>query len=629
MPTSAQESIRSLIELLKTEKEEDYRQYQQKVLGTTIVERRKKGITWYPVQIANQYISTGERITIEVERTNDVEQQHSFQVGAVVSVFVGSDASARTITGVISYLRKSKMKVALNTSDFPTWFGEGKVGVNLLFDESTYRAMESALKTVEEAEQGRLATLREIIYGNALPRVENGHEYRSPYLNEQQNKALTTVFNARDIAIIHGPPGTGKTTTLVHIIKDTVRTEKQVLVCAQSNAALDLLVEKLAVTGVQVLRLGHPARLSPEVIENSLDVRISQHASFKELKEVRKDAEKLKKIALTYKRNFGRQEREQRNRVLNEARMLKDHADKVEAYITESLLLGAQVIATTLTGANHYLLQDRMFKTVFIDEASQALEPACWIPIIKSQRVVMAGDHCQLPPTVKSRQAAKGGLERTLFEKCRQKEGSAIMLELQYRMHPNIMKFSSQYFYNNRLKTAQDVLDRETYNEDIPFVFIDTAGCSYREKVDAETRSTYNTEEAKLLFRHLKQYPQEGKSIGIIAPYKAQIKLLRAMLTEEEGLDTMVEHITINTVDAFQGQERDVMYISLVRSNDKCEIGFLKEYRRMNVAMTRAKSKLVVIGDSATLGEDAFYSAVLDHVQALGGYRSAFEFEEY
>lgn len=626
MPTKAQETLIQLRQLLKIEKDEDYAQYQRKMLNTSIKERKKQGVTWYPIQLVNRYISTGERFTLELDRTTDFEQNHAFQVGGVVSVFSGHGEEADATSGVVSYLRKDKMRVVLNGTELPDWIRDGKLGVNLLFDEGTYREMDKALKEVAGAEKGRIAELREIFYGAKAAGFKSGFDYQSVNLNEKQNEALTNIFNASDIAIIHGPPGTGKTTTLVNAIKEVVKNERQVLVCAQSNAAVDLVVEKLAELGIEVLRLGHPARVTPEVIENSLDVKITKHPFFKELKDIRKRSEEYRRMGQKYKRNFGREERLQRNLVMKEARNLRADADRVERQIMEDLLDRAQVVACTLVGANHTLLRDRVFKSVFIDEASQALEPACWIPIMKSHRVIMAGDHLQLPPTVKSLKAAKEGLEHTLFAKAIANTRSDVMLETQYRMHPHIMNFSSQYFYKGKLKTAESVLLREWEDQGSRFEFIDTAGCGFAEKVKEETLSTYNEEEAALLIKHLIMHKVSEKTVGIIAPYKAQIQLLNELLVKEPVLDDIREWVSVNTVDAFQGQERDIIYISLTRSNDKGEIGFLKEYRRMNVALTRAKSKLVVIGDSATLGQDEFYNAIIDYSQSIEGYRSAFEF---
>jgi predicted DNA helicase len=624
--TSAQAEISKLIDLLKIEKDEDYTQYQQKMLNTSLEERRRQGVTWYPVVKANHFISTGERWTVELERTSHLEQNHAFQSGAVVSLFLGQDERDSTTQGVISFIRDNKMRIVINDDDLPDWIGDGKLGVNLLFDEGSYREMHKALMEVLKAENGRLAELREIFYGANRPAFKSGYDFQSVNLNESQNQALTKVFNARDVAIIHGPPGTGKTTTLVNAIKEVVKTERQVLVCAQSNAAVDLLVEKLDVLGIEVLRLGHPARLTPEVIENSLDVKIANHAYFKELREIRKRSEEYRRMAGKYKRNFGHEERMQRNLLRKEAKMLKEDADRIEQHITEDLMDRAQVIACTLVGSTHSLVNDRVFKTVFIDEASQALEPAAWIAIRKAYRVVMAGDHQQLPPTVKSIKAAKEGLENTLFEKAIGLPEATVMLQTQYRMHPNIMRFSSDYFYEGKLKTASEVLERTYAMELEHFVFIDTAGAGFTEKVKKQTLSTYNEEEAALLVKHLGDNILPDTSIGIIAPYKAQVEVLHDLIKDNPAFDEVRENITINSVDAFQGQERDIIYISLTRSNDKSEIGFLKEYRRMNVAMTRARNQLVIIGDSGTLGKDNFYNAVLDYAQKTGGYKSAFEF---
>ncbi len=608
------------------EKDEDYAQYQRKMLNTSVDERRQKGVTWYPVQLVNRFISTGERYTLELDRTSHLEQNHAFQVGAIASVFSGHGEDADALSGVISYVRRDKMRVVLNSDDVPDWLRDGKLGVNLLFDEGGYREMQKALKEVHSADTGRLADLREILYGAKQASFKKGFDFQSVNLNEGQNRALSQIFNAKDVAIIHGPPGTGKTTTLVNAIKEVVKTEKQVLVCAQSNAAVDLMVEKLDGLGIEVLRIGHPARLTPEVIENSLDVKISKHPFFKELREIRKRSDEYRKKGLKYKRNFGHEERMQRKMVMHEAKMLKGDADRIESQITEDLVDRTQVIACTLVGSTHRLLQDRTFRSVFIDEASQALEPACWIAIKKAYRVIMAGDHLQLPPTIKSLKAAKDGLANTLFEKAIKHIDESVMLETQYRMHPDIMKFSGDYFYGGQLKTAEDVLFREKGSELEHFVFIDTAGCGFTEKVKKETLSTYNKEEADLLVKHLSNNLSLDKSVGIIAPYKAQIELLRDLVMKNPAFDAVRENIVVNTVDAFQGQERDVIYIGLTRSNEQNEIGFLKEYRRMNVAMTRAKTQLVIIGDSATLGRDAFYNSVIDYAQQIGGYKSAFEF---
>ncbi|MTI21843.1 IGHMBP2 family helicase [Fulvivirga sp. RKSG066] len=623
----AKASIKRQIELLEVEREQDYKMYQEKMMLSSIEDREREGVTWYPVHLVKDFISMGERITLVLEKTKNQKQRHSFQAGSIVGVFTGTDENGKSIPGVVSMLKDHTMHVVLNQTNLPDWVYDDKIGVNLLFDDNTYKEMKRTLKGVLKAENNRLAELRDIFYGNKEARFSNGYAYNLPGLNEVQNKAFSKITDAQDIALVHGPPGTGKTTTLTKCIADATRQEKQVLVCAPSNAAVDLLVEKLANEGLDVVRLGHPARLTPEVIENSVDVKISKHPDFSRLRELRKKSEEYRRMAKKYKRNFGRKEKTQRDLLFSESRILKEESRQLESYIAENLIDHAQVIACTLTGANHQMIKDRVFKTCFIDEASQALEAACWIPLDRVERVIMSGDHYQLPPTIKSIEAAKGGLEQTLFAKGIENQvDSTVMLETQYRMHNAIMGFSSDYFYQGKLKADESINHRPAYFEQ-PITFIDTAGAGYNEELKKETLSTFNRDEGLLLGRLMgEDLPPADMSVGIIAPYKAQIELIRGIVNRSEKLAPIRENISINTVDAFQGQERDVMYISLTRSNDKGEIGFLKEYRRMNVALTRARYKLVVIGDSATLGNDPFYARLIDYVQANGGYASVFEY---
>lgn len=622
--TKAQEQIEQLIHLLHVEKTADYEQYQQKMLNTSVDERRKKGVTWYPIVISEQFLGTGDRFTLTFERTSHFKERHAFQVGAVVSLFSGAHEQEHLAQGVVSYVRENRIRVVLNGSQLPEGLRQGKLGLNLLFDEGSYKEMFRALKKVKTVERGRLADLREAFYGSMPLQFQKGFDYQSVYLNPAQNKALSHIFNAQDLAIVHGPPGTGKTTTLVHAIKEVVKQERQVMVCAQSNAAVDLLVEKLAQQGSKVLRIGHPARLSPEAIANSLDVKMEQHGLFKELKSVRFKHQQYKEMSFKYKRNFGHNERMQRDLLRKEARLYKEDAERIEQTISEDLMNEAEVVAATLVGCTHQLLADRTFKTVFIDEASQALEPAAWIAMAKAYRVVMAGDHLQLPPTVKSLTAAKEGLAFTLFERAIHLPEASVMLNVQYRMHPEIVTFSSDYFYEGALQTADEVLLREQHTEKPHFLWIDTAGTGFNEALNPQTLSTFNPEEAAFVLQHLQKNPVVDAKIGIIAPYKAQVELLKKLWAEGGEYDGGM-HVTINTVDAFQGQECDVIYISLTRSNNKNEIGFLREYRRMNVAMTRAKSRLVIVGDSSTLGSDSFYKAVLDYAERVNAYCSAFE----
>lgn len=628
------EYLHKLLALVQMEREEDLRQYQSKMLYTNIADRKKEGVTWYPIIMTGHGLGSGDKLVVELEKTSDFNQPHGFQGGATVSLFCNSNQKEQeTTTGIIASVRDKKMKVVLNADELPDWIYDGRLGVNLMYDESTYREMEHTLKHLSKMESGRTAELRDIIYGKRPPAFSKTHPIDFPKLNPSQNKALQNLIAAKDIAIIHGPPGTGKTTTLVQAIRYTVESEKQVLVCTPSNASVDLLVEKLAALGLEVLRMGHPARISEAAISSSLDARIAAHQSYRDLRQVRRRAEEMREVAMKYKRNFGHAERQQRKEVLNEARRLKGEAYLIEQYITQSLLDKAQVVVATLAGANHQLLRGKVFKTVFIDEASQALEPACWIPMLKAERVVMAGDHKQLPPTVKSYEAAKQGLSYTLFERVMDKLKVDSMLTNQYRMHPQIMGFSSKIFYKNELQADSIVLSRPQLT-DSPVEYIDTAGCGFTEKTDPLSLSTYNSEEAALLVKHfmalLEQLGIETLidnqvSVGIIAPYKAQVALINDLLDGYLVENNLRDNVSVNTVDAFQGQERDIMYISLTRSNDAAEIGFLKDTRRTNVALTRARHKLVVIGDSATLGSDAFYDQMVAYFQEIGAYRSAFE----
>lgn len=624
-----QEHLQLQFSLLKKEKAADYAFYQERMMNTELKERQKNGVTWYPIQVTNDFIGTGDRITLEIRKKHDPEGKHAFQIGAVVGVFSGSEQKDKVLNGVVSYLKEDKMRIVLNQSFLPDWFHDDQLGINLLFDDGTYREMNKTIQIVANAKNDRLSELREVLYGSTPASFTTTHVYDLPSLNGVQNQAFAQIVHAKDAAFVHGPPGTGKTTTLVKCIKEVVRMEKQVLVCAPSNAAVDLLVERLTTEKVNVLRLGHPARLTPEVIENSLDVKMSKHPDYSRLKEIRKQSEEYRSMAGKYKRNFGRQEKLQREMLYKEAKSLKKESRELENYITETMVDEAEVIACTLTGASHQLIQDKLFKTVFIDESSQALEAAAWIPIVRANRVIMSGDHFQLPPTIKSKEAAKEGLEHTLFAKGIENQPDAVtMLEVQYRMHPSIMGFSSNKFYQGKLQADQQILERPMLFDD-PVEWVDTAGAGYDEKVKKETLSTYNEEEAELVVKLLTNENLDGRSIGVIAPYRAQVELLTKAINQADDLASIRTQIDINSVDAFQGQERDVILISLVRSNSTGEIGFLKEYRRTNVAMTRARFKLIIVGDSATVGQDSFFGDLLEYVQEHGKYRSVYELMEY
>ncbi|HRG37818.1 MAG TPA: AAA domain-containing protein [Bacteroidia bacterium] len=492
-----------------------------------------------------------------------------------------------------------------------------------------------------EASNDRLAHIRDVLYKIKPPQFDKTKTIDAIQgLNVSQQEAVQKILTAKDVAIIHGPPGTGKTTTLVQAIRQTLKTEPQVLVCSSSNTAVDLLTEKLFKEGMQVLRLGNPARISEEVLSSTLDSKLMAHESYKEIKNYRKTADEYFRMAGKYKRTFGREEREQRQLFYNEARKIMKDARALEDYIVMDLFDKAQVIACTPVISAGRMMRNRQFSTVFIDEAAQALEPMCWIPITRSNRVIFAGDHFQLPPTVKSKKAEEEGLKETLFEHCMHIPGIAVMLNTQYRMHEWIMNYSSRKFYQNELKADATVKDHLLSNDpahyllNVPVEFIDTAGCGYTEITNPESLSISNPEEAQLLLKHLKLVLQQYTlvpdnkpiRIGVISPYKEQVQYLTQLISTEEELKPYASQLAVKTVDGFQGQEKDIIYISLVRSNEKMEIGFLNDIRRMNVALTRAKKKLIVIGDSATLGNHPFYKEFLDYTERIMAYKSAWEF---
>jgi superfamily I DNA and/or RNA helicase len=572
----------------------------------------------------------------------DTGKSHSFQSGKSISIFSTADfsnASNLRISGVINQVKKDTMTVTLSLDSLPDWAFQTRIGVDLLFDEASYREMESAMKSVIQSEKGRLGAFKQILLGEKSPELGILEPLEIEGLNDSQQQALRLVVAAKDVAVIHGPPGTGKTTTLVASIVETLKSVPQVMVTAPSNAAVDLLVEKLVAQGIKTLRLGHPARVDEQILAQTLDAKIAQHDSYKDLKRVKKSIDELRKLASKYKRNYGQEERMQKRRMLDEVARARDEAAQLEDYIVYDIFQETQVVACTLVGAAHSMLDGRKFPVIFIDEAAQGLEPAVWIPVQKAQKVVMAGDHCQLPPTIKSYEAAQGGLAETLFEKViKRKPESSHMLNVQYRMPELIAGFSSAFFYHRDLHAAPNTLAHHLEEDEPVLEFIDTAGSGFTEQVEEETFSTFNPEEAKFCLHHLEslikrvgiaKIKSHAWNIGLIAPYKAQVRKFNELLFESynyPNLRSFSELLTIDSIDGFQGQERDIILLSLVRSNTKNEIGFLADTRRMNVALTRAKRKLIVVGDSATLSAHPFYHAYIDYVEANGCYHSIYEY---
>lgn len=621
MASEASKSIIALqIKALQIEKQEEINFYTKQILETPLAERRKKGNTWYPVQINQIDYTLGGQLRLQIECKT--AQAHQFQVGMPVELFSNQENPEKDrLKGTIQSLKHQIMQIVFATDEAPDWLDEGKLGVDMLFDETSYKAMEQALQAVQNAENNRLAELREILLADKKAEFEDTKmNLQIPNLNFSQNEAIEKVLRAKDVGIIHGPPGTGKTTTLVHTIMLALKTEKQILVCTASNLALDWIVEKLQEKQIRTLRIGNPIRVSEKVLESTLEYKVFNHSQYRQIKQLRKQADEYWALSKKYKRNFGTAEREQRKLLIQEARQVGKEANALEDFILADILDKTQVVAATLVGASNQILHKKQFQTVFIDEASQALDPALWIAVAKAQRVVLAGDHYQLPPTIKSFEAEKLDLGKTIFERLiRKQTHTATMLQVQYRMHEQIMGFSNQKFYENKLIADASVKNAVLDENEPVFRFVDTAGCSFEEQADTETQSIYNPEEAKLLVKIIEDFLGKCQvSIAVISPYKAQVNYLKELIGH-------LPQVRVGTVDGFQGQESEAVFISLVRSNEKNEIGFLADTRRLNVALTRAKKKLVVIGDSATLAKNPFFQEFLAYVEKQNAYQSAWE----
>jgi len=634
--------LKLLKELLLIEREEDFLQYKEEFLKAGIERRKQNGVTWYPIQILNSELGYGDLLQIEVERTTNLDMPHRFSTGKTIPLFPNKQIRQQNQNiDTIKRSGKNKMLIILHLEELPDWAYDGKLGVNIQFDDNSYTEMQKALDIAIGARNCKQAELREIFAGEQKLSFEKQDEnIIIPHLNLSQNRAIRHALSANDVVVIHGPPGTGKTTTLVQAIRLTLQIEKQVLVCAPTNTAVDLLTEKLSEQGVKVLRVGHPARVSEELMGMTVDGQIQSSEYYKDIKNLRKNAEEYFRMAGKYKRVFGREDAQQRAAFYAEAKNCIKEARLLEDHVVNSLFEEAQVICCTPVTSTNRALTKKTFHTLFFDEASQALEPMVWIPLLKCQRVIFSGDHFQLPPVVKSQQAKKEGLDVTLLDTCMKLEGASTLLTRQYRMHNAIMSFSNEYFYKNELEadiSVKDALLDSTSESDFlnkPVELVDTAGCSFDEVQNPETLSMMNRGEADLLFKHLnlllEQYAytkqQHHVTVGIISPYKEQIELLKEKLAEQDFKDKAIGHISVKTIDGFQGEERDVIYISLVRSNPNSEIGFLSDIRRMNVALTRAKKKLVVIMDTSTVGNHSFYKAFTEYCEKNGFYKSAWEF---
>ena len=614
----------------------------------------KRGDAWYPLRVGKSFYNSLNQRAIEVFRTSDQDIEHNFEFGRPVMFFKVKNEEGRvkneegrvknstlkyfSFTGTVNYVDGDRMVITVPDSAplLDLQQATEEIGIQLSFDETSYKLMFEALDRTMKAKNNRLAYLRDLFYSHQKAAKFTFEPMRFPWLNPTQEKAVNEVLRAKDVAIVHGPPGTGKTTTLVEAINETLMRESQVLVCAQSNMAVDWISEKLVDRGVNVLRIGNPTRVNDKMLGFTYERRFEAHPDYPQLWAIRKAIRELRK-----NRKKGSESYHQK------LERLKSRATELEIRINSELLGEARVIACTLVGSAHRLLEGMKFGTLFIDEAAQALEAACWIPMRRASRVILAGDHCQLPPTVKSIAALRAGLGKTLMERIAENKPEVVtLLKIQYRMNEEIMRFSSDWFYHGEVESAPQIKYRSILEDDSPITWIDTSNeenqvtiegddvvsgekrddMNFHEQFVGESFGRINKAEADLTLLTLAEYlTQVGKrrvleesiDVGIISPYRAQVQYLKRLLKKYEFFKPYRRLISVNTVDGFQGQERDVILISLVRSNDEGQIGFLKDLRRMNVAMTRARMKLIILGDKSTMTKHPFYQKLWEYVEGL------------
>ena len=609
-------------ELLKMEYEYEKEQFRQQTEVMGIGRKIKRGMCWYPLNIGRSYYNALNQLVVEVERREDKDIEHVFEYGRPVCFFsqdLSGKLSYLNFVATVNYVDEDRMVVILPDADaLLALQGREVLGVQLYFDETSYRLMFEALKQVISARNNRLAELRDIFHGPRPLSVFSFQPVRFPWLNRTQEDAVNKVLHAKDVAIVHGPPGTGKTTTLVEAIYETLHRENQVLVCAQSNMAVDWISEKLVDRGVSVLRIGNPSRVNDKMLSFTYERRFESHPDYPQLWSIRKAVREL------YSQLRKASNRESVRTKINS---LKDRATDLEIRINESLFSEARVIACTLAGSANRVLVGQKYGTVFVDEAAQALEAACWIAIRKADRVILAGDHCQLPPTVKCVEAARQGLGHTLMQAVVKNKPDAVsLLKVQYRMNDAIMRFSSDWFYGGMLQSAPEVRYRSILDFDTPIEWVNTEGMDCNEEFVGDSYGRINKAEAELSVGQLKNYItkigrerflEERIDVGLISPYKAQVQFLRQLLKKDSFFKPYRSAITVNTVDGFQGQERDVILISLVRANEEGQIGFLNDLRRMNVAITRARMKLIILGDASTLTRHPFYRKLYGYIGTL------------
>ena len=564
-------------DLLQKEFEYEKEMYRQQIERTGIHRRIQQGLCWYPVVPGKSYYNSLNQLVVEIERLEDKETEHNFEYGRPVCFFTtngSGNPEYLNFSTVISYVQDDRMVVVLPSPNALTDIQKaGEIGVQLYFDETSYKTMFNALSTVIQAKGNRLAYLRDVLLGKTPVGRRTFFPMRFPWLNLSQEEAVNHVLAAKDVSIVHGPPGTGKTTTLVEAIYETLHRENQVMVCAQSNTAVDWISEKLVDRGIHVLRIGNPTRINDKMLSFTYERRFESHPDYAELWGIRKAIREIQS-------NLRKKSHGEKETARNRLSRLRFRATELEVKIDTELFDEARVVACTLVGSANRVLTNRNFTTLFIDEAAQALEAACWIAIGKADRVILAGDHHQLPPTIKCIEAARGGLDHTLMQKITDRKPETVsLLKTQYRMNEDIMRFPSRWFYHDELVSTLQ---------------------KYIEKIGKE------------------RVLDESIDFGLISPYKSQVQYIRGLIKRDTFFKPFRRLITAHTVDGFQGQERDVIMISLVRANDKGRIGFLGDLRRMNVAITRARMKLMILGDAPTLTRHAFYKELYEYIWENG-----------
>lgn len=601
-----------------------------------VMRRVARGQCWFPVRLGRSYYNSLNRFVVEVARDEVADEVDSaFEYGRQVRFFyeaLDGKIIYRNFLAMVSFCDGCHMAVVLpSTSALKEIDGVARLGVDLAFDETSFAAMRDALDDVASAKGSRLAELRDVLCGFVAPGFRELQPMTFPWLNASQQQAVNKTLCCRDVMVVHGPPGTGKTTTLVEAVYETLRREPQVMVCAQSNAAVDWICGKLIDRGVPVLRVGNPARVDDKVLSATYERQFEAHPDYPELWGVRKAIREL----VAGRRRMSRADA---SALSNRLHNLRRRAVELEVKIQVEIFESARVVASTLVGSDNAVLKGRRFTTLYIDEAGQALEAACWIAIRKADRVIFAGDHCQLPPTVKSVEAERAGLSRSLMESVVDKCRSAVeLLTVQYRMNEAIMRFSSDWFYGGRLQAAEEVKCRGILDFDSPLEWLDTSEMDFSEKYVSATGGRVNSDEGEFMLDSLEAYikrigekrvEDENLDFAVISPYKAQVSWLRRNAKKRNVLRRLKGKIAINTIDGFQGQERDVVFISLVRSNDDGKIGFLSDLRRMNVAMTRARMKLVIIGSAATLTRHPFYEKLFLSQKKENGVKKVSEISD-